>query len=136
MANLIVAITSDRSRRRTTRTYAVGINFNYANPGPNFLDLTTATDPNHQGVGIAGILDPGDVAMGLYLPKIVNVQTPFIAAGVQYRPWVQMNPAGNATWPTGLIFKLLNEATGAEMANAVAIVGAFVLQLEGPNSKF
>lgn len=136
MPNAIAAVTSDRSRRRTTRTFAVSINFNYANPGPNLLDLTTATDPTRQGAGIAGILDPGDVAAGLMVPKVVNVQTPFITGGAAYRPSVQMNPSGSATWPTGLLFKLINEATGAELANATAITGTFILELSGPNGKF
>jgi hypothetical protein len=136
MAVVISAVASDRSRRRTTRTFSVTWNANYANPGPNLLNLATATDPNYSGAGVSGLIDPGDVIAGLYTPKVAEPPiNGFINAGVQYNVIVAMNPAATS-WANALIMVLENAATGAQLANGTSILGSFLLELTGPNGKF
>lgn len=131
MANSIILVGADRSRRRTTRTFEFGINSNYVNPGPNYFDPTTALDPNYLAAGISGLLDPF-LSKNLEIVAKATTLTPCIVAGVVYKLYVIPSPVPTS-WADAFVWKLISDA-GAELANGTATgVVLALVEMVGPN---
>lgn len=137
MSNILETLPARRTRRVTTRAYAGQLSGSYVQAAANageFLDPTSASDPNNLAEPIGGILDVTAAQSGLFDYRVTK-------APAGYTAKITFPNTANITgWSHFLILKIYS-APGVELAAgaypaAILADGAFEFEISGPNGTF
>lgn len=134
MPNTLQVKLSQRTRRVTTRVFTGVLTGSYVQAtgtAGEFLNLTTATDPNFYAQPVAGLVDNAALTAKVFEAKLVRPPAGYTGSIVK-----KTTPTG---WNDAFILKLYS-APGTELAAAAypaaILADTFEFEIAGPNGTF